>query len=648
MNNNYRNDKPERPSDDFEVISFDKQRRQRAEQIRSNEEEERRKRRIQQQKLLRAERIRKAKIERMKAIALLGAMAVGAVCVVIAIIAAIVGALTSPKDEEKPINTNKVSSAETALVGDFVAYDGIIYSENNDFLTNANAFIGDIAMSYGAIPTDTKKINEFGALSEQLIYAGDPAVYEVFRETVKNAPIFSNGYVWSETDSMKSTVTGGYLYDTNTSYITAIANICLYEGSTAFLNEIDTDSQPQRDKSQGKTVAEKLNMAINYLFDGNIADGGIKFDTISSLCYIHTADNNGLSNGYPSNRWFNFRFGYLDAYSNIVFNRAMQKVSLMYTLAGQTDEASRYSAVVKANAEAFSEKFWDSEKMRFVGCFDKDGTPHDYGFVFVNLEAIEAGMANDEQVIRIFTWLDGTRTIDGDTSTGGDIYAFGFAPRNTTVSAEDKWWDYLGGTLPLSTTGAYGEYYQNGGASLSQAYYDIMARYTHGDTANAQKRINALISEYKNGRFSANDNSSACEIDESVLSRLAPTAVLKTAFGINKDGMYLTVSPNKTIIGTTDTAKNAKCGVKNVRFANNGYGFLYDSGKLYITADSYTAVRINAGGLEPGAVYDIIKVRDGEMLAGTESLTADSNGSVAITTDFGGDIYIKVQPSGKK
>lgn len=640
MNDKYnQNDAEKTDGESIDVISFD--RRKRAEQIRMNEEAEREKRRIEQMKRRKAERIRRAQIQRMKTLAVLSVGAIAVVCAVIfGIVSIVKNIIAGSEDKQTQTPTNKVSAEETKKITAFAESDSIIYSPDGaDFLETADSFVKSVALSSAQIPSSTKKISEFGALSEQIIYASDDAVYAEFRETVKNAPIFSNGYVWSENDSMKSTVTGGYMYDTNTSYITAVANICLYEGSTAFLNEIDTDSQPQRDKSQGKTVGEKLNMALSYLFDGNIADGGIKFDTISSLCYIHTSDNNGTSSGYSSNRWFNFRFGYLDAYSNIVFNRAMVKVSQMYTLGGLAEDADRYSAVAQANAEAFSEKFWDSEKMRFVGCFDKDGTVHDYGFVFVNLEAIEADMASAEQAQKIFEWLDGSRTIAGDASQGADIYKFGFAPRNTTVSAEDKWWDYLGGNLPLSTAAAYGNYYQNGGTSLSTAYYDISARYASGDISGAKARINALLDEYKASGFVQTD-STACEISESALGRLAPTAIIKTAFGVNIDGLHVTVSPDASIIGAASSY-----GIKKVKFAQNSYNFLYDSGKLYITADNFTAVRIRAGGLEPNTQYSVIKVQNGEMLPNPETVTSGADGIAEITTDFGSEVYLKIEKS---
>ena len=37
--------------------------------------------------------------------------------------------------------------------------------------------------------------------------------------------------------------------------------------------------------------------------------------------------------------------------------------------------------------------FWNEDRGRFVACIDIDGAAHDYGFTFLNLEAIYYGFA---------------------------------------------------------------------------------------------------------------------------------------------------------------------------------------------------------------------------------------------------------------
>lgn len=635
-------------TDEIDIISFD--RRKRAEQIRQNADADRERRRIQQMQKRREERLRRLKIERIKRLCLLVVMAVGALFILIGVISVIVKASLSGSNDTPAVVDNKVSAEETQLIANFSSFDGLVFTDtSNTYLATAGKMISDIAMSIensASVPASSTKISEFGEISERYALFSTTDAYLQFREQVKNAPIFSNGYIWSETDNIKSSLTDGYMYDTNTSYIIAVTNICLAEGSTAFLSEYDTDAEPRRDVSKGKSVSEKLNMAINYLFDNNTIDGGLKFDTISSLCYIHTADNNGTSSGKPSNKWFNFRFGYLDAYTNISFNKAMQKLAVLYTLEGAPEKADQYNTIAENHAQAFNEKFWDSVKQRYVGCFDKNGNIYDYGFVFVNLEAIEAGIADTEKADAIFSWIDGNRLIESDTSKGSDIYAYTFAPRNTTVPAEDKWWDYLGGTLPLSAEGGYNKYYQNGGVSLSGAYYDIMSRYTTDKNDVAAIKLYTLVKQYESGTFAQNGNPLYC-ISQSAVNGLAPTAFLKTGFGLYSDGLHLNITPDYELLspsGVLETQKTSlkSFGIKQIGYAKNTYNFLFDNQKVYITAVNQKPVRINVGGFEADTGYDIVVVNS-ETEISRIPFKSDSNGVISLAAEFGGTSYLKIE-----
>lgn len=635
--------------DNIDIVSFD--RRKRAAEIIRNEDAEREKRRREQLKRRKAERIRQAKIARIKGYILLGVTALGLLCIVIGIITAAVKLFGSSDKDNIEVESNTVSPEETALMNDFSLYSSYIYTgKENSFLESVDGMISDITVNGASavIPAVSNNVSEYGALSERYMFFNDSENYSQFRNAVKNTPIMKNGYVFSQSDSSKSVATGGYLYDTNTSFILAVANICLSEGSTAFLSETDTDSCAKNDISQGLTVSRKLEYAIGYLFDGKTDEGGIKYDAqYTSLCYIHTMANNGKSTGTASNRFTNFKLGYLDAYSNISFNRAMRALVELYNLQGQTDDANKYKAVADQNAAAFSEKFWDADKQRFVGCFDADGNAADYGFVFVNIEAVDAGMASDTQAEAIFSWLDGSRVIEGDTSTGADIYAFGFAPRNTTLAADDGLWDTHGGNVITSGNGGFGLYYQNGGASLSSAYYDICARDRYGFDTAADARISALINEYNTSGFAGTDSSEMLEISGSPLSGLAPVAIAETVFGLDTDGLHLTINPDfKRIPAQEPDASldlGGKFGIKGVHFLGNVYNFLYNKGTLYVTSGLKGAVRLKLGGFEPNKDYNLIKVTNGTFSVEDVPLSADENGFVSVTADFGSDSYIKIE-----
>ncbi len=643
------NNNQKRPSntDDLQLVRFDRQRR--LEEIQNAEEQERQRRRAEQIRRRKAEKKRQIKIARIKGVCLLAVIAIALIFAVVGIVSAITKAVKK-SGGTSGLPDGYVSEAESTLVSGFIDSKNIIIApEDNAVLRTADDMLTSITLSRSAtvnIPQNTVKIDEYGELSERYSLFSTSDQFAFLKNSVKNAPIYTNGYMWSENESIKSSLTGGYMYDTNSSFISAVANICLWEGGIDFLSEIDSDEEPKLDVSKGMTVREKLEKAVGHYFDGDIAGGGIKYDPISSLVYIHTANNNGTSSGNSSNKWYNFRFGYLDGYTNISFNRAMQDLSKLYSFMGLEEESQTYADIAQKNARAFNEKFWSKEKGRYVGCFDKNGASYDYGFVFLNLEAIEAGIADTVKTADIFSWLDGTRLIESDTAKGSDIYAYGFAPRNTTVPAEDTWWDYLGGLLPLSGDGGYNRYYQNGGASLYTEYYDIMARYAAGSDT-VKTRLASLASEFSKSGFASGYESAVYNISGNALSGLTPVAYLKTVFGIDTDGFRLYVSPDLSFTDTgTEVSEESSAigsfGIKGIDFAKNSYGFLFDDGKVYVTATFKSPVRMSIGGFEESASYDIVTVEDG-MEIERKPITSSGNGIIDIAENFGNTSYLKIE-----
>jgi hypothetical protein len=153
------------------------------------------------------------------------------------------------------------------------------------------------------------------------------------------------------------------------------------------------------------------------------------------------------------------------------------------------DELRSLVAAIKAD---FQSRFWDSAKGRFVGWIDATGKAYDYGFTFVNLEAIQYGMATPAQATAIFAWLDGKREIEGDTARGADIYHWRFAPRATTKrNVETYCWVWSG---PESIP--WGGQVQDGGAVLGFSYHDVMARLATIGPDDAWDRLRAIIDWY--------------------------------------------------------------------------------------------------------------------------------------------------------
>ncbi len=128
----------------------------------------------------------------------------------------------------------------------------------------------------------------------------------------------------------------------------------------------------------------------------------------------------------------------------------------------------RLAAEVKAYG---GKRFWNEKTGRF-GTVDLDGAMHDYGFTFLNNEAVYFDFATADQARSIHQWLSGERTVEGDTAVAGDIYHWRFGPRSTTRRNLDYY--YWGWSSPESIP--FGYQVQDGGAVLGWSYYDVMAR----------------------------------------------------------------------------------------------------------------------------------------------------------------------------
>ncbi|MBM3967728.1 MAG: hypothetical protein FJ308_22125, partial [Planctomycetes bacterium] len=154
------------------------------------------------------------------------------------------------------------------------------------------------------------------------------------------------------------------------------------------------------------------------------------------------------------------------------------------------DALDRLVARMRAD---FQQRFWDPVDGRFVGWIDRDGKAYDYGFTFVNLEAIDYGMATSEQARSILDWIDGDRVIEGDTSQGADIYRWRFAPRATTKrNVETYAWVWS-----APETIAWGDQVQDGGAVLGFSYFDLMARLKTKGPDDAWKRLREILDWFR-------------------------------------------------------------------------------------------------------------------------------------------------------
>ena len=144
----------------------------------------------------------------------------------------------------------------------------------------------------------------------------------------------------------------------------------------------------------------------------------------------------------------------------------------------------------------WSEKggFWDATTGRFIQGVTAEGNKLDYGYLHYNLEAISYGIGTDAQVKSIMDWINGDRIVEGDTSTGDDIYIFEFAPRYSTVdNKKDYLWAYQkGGEGRLR----FGDSVNDGGAVITWSYHDLVARVQIRGVEDAFGRLKEINAWY--------------------------------------------------------------------------------------------------------------------------------------------------------
>jgi hypothetical protein len=124
---------------------------------------------------------------------------------------------------------------------------------------------------------------------------------------------------------------------------------------------------------------------------------------------------------------------------------------------------------------------------------DADNETHDFGFTFLNCEAIYYDFASPEHAQAIMSWLNGDRVVEGDTAKGADIYHWRFAPRATTRRNLD--WYFWAWNNPEGIP--WGGQVQDGGAVLGFSYHDLMARVKTLGPDNAWARLKEILRWYK-------------------------------------------------------------------------------------------------------------------------------------------------------
>ena len=313
------------------------------------------------------------------------------------------------------------------------------------------------------------------------------------------------------------------------------------DNNSIFISSLRQDYDYTNDLTFLEQNITRARKAMNFLMQFYDAEKGLMN---SSYLVGHDADKTGsdvaqrtahsLGNGY----WDISYMPQYDFHSNSYFYKAVADMAYLESILSQkgssyaSDSAKAEGNVQTAGrmSKSFStsnyatldltatatntlnairattsnDGFWDSTKGRFVagyGDADANGTSEwvDYGYVVWNLEAINFGIATDEQAKLIMQWVTGERTVAGDTSTGADIYFFELAPRATTYqgTSETDSSVYTGVWHGTNNGGEYGKsQVQHGGAIMYSSYYDLMNRIAVNGADDAYARLNAIKDWY--------------------------------------------------------------------------------------------------------------------------------------------------------
>jgi hypothetical protein len=208
-----------------------------------------------------------------------------------------------------------------------------------------------------------------------------------------------------------------------------------------------------------------------------------------------------VGEGIGNNYWDLLPFGGEDALATVYYYDALNDLA---ELEEQIRKMDPRAAAAPTPADAFDpadlrnhtsevraygqKRFWNEKTGRF-GTVDLDGQMHDYGFTFLNNEAVYYGFATPEQAKSIHAWMAGKRTVEGDTATGDDIYHWRFGPRSTTRRNLDYY--FWGWSAPESIP--FGYQVQDGGAVLGFSYHDLMARLMTAGPDDTASRLRDII-----------------------------------------------------------------------------------------------------------------------------------------------------------
>ncbi|NRA38752.1 MAG: hypothetical protein HRU15_11470 [Planctomycetes bacterium] len=184
------------------------------------------------------------------------------------------------------------------------------------------------------------------------------------------------------------------------------------------------------------------------------------------------------------NWWDAFAFGHKDAYANLVFYQAFQRLLPILQELGATDLSTEIETFLKKFSNAFHDCFYNADTGVYAGWISKDGTVHDYKFTFITAMAINAGLVEQSAGQKMLQVL-----LDQLDESSYGAYRFGVPGPSIPVDIDDRsdW-------APMSDWGRY----ENGGFCGQTAYHFILALYNCDMREEADKILFTMLDTYEN------------------------------------------------------------------------------------------------------------------------------------------------------
>ena len=297
-----------------------------------------------------------------------------------------------------------------------------------------------------------------------------------------NYPLDPDGYVWACPADPRHLFHNRH-YDNNACYISGIVHYYLQTGDDAFMQHVCTVT--------GKTNLEKVRLAMRYQLE--------QLGGTNGVLTITDPEVQGTAQSKTGNYWDYFKFGHQSAFDNAEFYRSLLSMAELECHLGNDQQSAEYEELAGKVKTKLNELFWNEKTGRYIGWIDQNGKTRDFGFTFVNQHILAYGLADKKRACNVLDWLDGNRVIQGESSIGKDIYAFGMSARANTVdmAVAPELVETWGGALDPDDEGKYGSSLQNGGTIFYTSYYDLHSRLRYQGIDSAMSRLNVIMEEFE-------------------------------------------------------------------------------------------------------------------------------------------------------